>query len=109
MNNPKYELFKGRSGKYHFRLKAANGQIVLQSEGYNSKPAAKNGITSLKKNAGNKKRFEVNKARNGKYYFNVVAPNNQVIGKSQMYASRDTLRNGVSSVQRNAKSPVQEV
>ncbi len=47
----KFELYKDRGGKYRFRLKAPNGQIIASSEGYNSKASAKNGIESIKKNA----------------------------------------------------------
>ena len=47
----KFELYKDKSGKYRFRLKAANGQIIAVGEAYESKAAAKNGIESVKKNA----------------------------------------------------------
>lgn len=48
---PKFEIFKGTNGKYYFRLKAGNGEIIAQSEGYSSKQAAQDGIASVKKNA----------------------------------------------------------
>jgi len=47
----KFELYKDKSGKFRFRLKAPNGQIIAVSEAYNSKTSAKNGIASIKKNA----------------------------------------------------------
>jgi uncharacterized protein len=48
----KYEIYKDSSGKFRFRLKAANGEIIAQSEAYASKDSAKNGIASVKANAG---------------------------------------------------------
>lgn len=48
---PKFEIFKGTNGKYYFRLKAGNGEVIAQSEGYSSKQAAQDGIASVKKNA----------------------------------------------------------
>jgi uncharacterized protein YegP (UPF0339 family) len=45
----KYDLKKSPSGKHMFNLKAANGQIILTSELYESKKAAENGISSVKK------------------------------------------------------------
>jgi uncharacterized protein len=48
---PKFEIFKGTNGKYYFRLKASNGEIIAQSEGYSSKQGAQDGIASVKKNA----------------------------------------------------------
>jgi len=47
----KFEIIKGRNGQYYFRLKADNGEIIAQSEGYTRKAAAQNGIESVKKNA----------------------------------------------------------
>lgn len=48
----KFELYKDKSGHFRFRLKAGNGEIIATSEAYNSKASAKNGIESVKKNAG---------------------------------------------------------
>ncbi|HEX7833900.1 MAG TPA: YegP family protein [Pseudolysinimonas sp.] len=47
----KFEIKKSANGKFHFNLKAGNGEIIATSEMYNSKDAAKNGIESVKKNA----------------------------------------------------------
>lgn len=47
----KFVLKKATSGKYHFVLKAGNGETIATSELYNSKSAAKNGIESVQKNA----------------------------------------------------------
>lgn len=47
----KFVLKKGSSGKFHFNLQAANGQVIATSETYESKSAAINGIESVKKNA----------------------------------------------------------
>ena len=48
-----YEVYQDNQGKYRFRLKATNGQIIAVSEGYNSKDACMNGIESVRKNASN--------------------------------------------------------
>ncbi len=47
----KFELYKDNAGKFRFRLKASNGQIIAVGEAYESKTAALNGIESVKKNA----------------------------------------------------------
>jgi hypothetical protein len=49
--NPKYEIYQDKAGEYRFRLKAANGEIILTSEGYKAKSSAKNGIDSIQRNA----------------------------------------------------------
>jgi uncharacterized protein YegP (UPF0339 family) len=38
-----YEVFKDKDGKWRWRLKAANGEIVAQSEAYDSEWNAKRG------------------------------------------------------------------
>jgi hypothetical protein len=47
----KFELYKDAGGKFRFRLKAGNGEIIASSEAYNSKASAQNGIESVKTNA----------------------------------------------------------
>lgn len=47
----KFEYYKDVAGKYRFRLKAGNGEIIAVSEAYNSLDACLNGIDSVKKNA----------------------------------------------------------
>ncbi|HNJ97904.1 MAG TPA: YegP family protein [Ilumatobacteraceae bacterium] len=51
----KFELYKDNAGKFRFRLKASNGQIIAVGEAYESKAAALNGIESVKKNAADAK------------------------------------------------------
>lgn len=97
----KFELKVANNGKYHFNLKAGNGQIILSSEMYESKAAAENGIASVKKNAGDDARYERKESSNGKPYFNLKASNGQVIGKSEMYESAASMENGIESVKKN--------
>jgi len=51
MPEPKFEWFKDKTGKYRFRLKAANGEVIATGEAYESKEACIHGIESVKKNA----------------------------------------------------------
>jgi uncharacterized protein YegP (UPF0339 family) len=51
MPEPKFEWFKDKTGKFRFRLVAANGEIIATSEAYSSKDGCTNGIESVKKNA----------------------------------------------------------
>ena len=47
----RFVIKKSGAGKYHFVLKAANGEIIATSESYTTKAAAQNGIASVKANA----------------------------------------------------------
>ena len=49
--NPKFEVYADKAGKFRFRLKAKNGQIVAVGEAYETKKAALAGVASVKKNA----------------------------------------------------------
>ncbi len=46
--NPKYQIFKDAADKYRFHLKAANGEIIAQSEGYLTKEDCLNGVEVVK-------------------------------------------------------------
>jgi uncharacterized protein YegP (UPF0339 family) len=48
----KFELYRDKSGKYRFRLKASNGQVIAVGEAYETKASAVKGIESVRKNAG---------------------------------------------------------
>lgn len=47
----KFEVYEDRAGKFRFRLKATNGQIVASGEAYETKAAAKKGCESVQKAA----------------------------------------------------------
>lgn len=46
-----FEMKESSNGKHYFVLKATNGQVVGQSEMYESAAGAKNGVASVQKNA----------------------------------------------------------
>jgi uncharacterized protein YegP (UPF0339 family) len=98
----KFEIKTGKTGQFRFNLKATNGQIILTSETYPTRAAAVKGITSVKNNATNDKRFERKVAKNGEVYFVLKAGNGEPIGKSEMYKTKRSMENGVASVGRNA-------
>ena len=98
----KFELYKDKGGKFRFRLKASNGQIILASQGYKSRKSCLNGTESVRKNSQDEARFECLTAKNGKAYFVLKATNGQEIGRSQMYKSESGCKNGMKSVARNA-------
>ena len=98
----KFEIKQSKNGKFHFNLKAGNGQIILSSEMYESRGACENGIESIKKNAGNEARFEKRSSSKGDPYFILKAGNGQEIGRSEMYSSAAACQNGIDSVQKNA-------
>lgn len=49
--NPKFQLYRDKSGAYRFRLKARNGAIIAVSDRYTSQAACLAGIESVRVNA----------------------------------------------------------
>lgn len=98
----KFECYRDKAGEYRFRLKAANSQVVLSSEGYKSKAACMNGIESVQKNCSDPDCFERKTTASGKYRFSLKSTNGQVIGTSQNYKSDSGCRNGMAAVGRAA-------
>jgi len=107
----KFEVYQsGKKNEFRFRLKADNGQTILSSEGYASKASCLNGIESVKKNAGDPKRFVKTSTPGNQFRFSITAANNQVIGVSQNYQSESGRDNGIESVRKNAaNADIQEV
>lgn len=98
----KFELKRTHERLFHFNLYACNGQTILQSEYYQSKASAINGINSIKRNALDKSRYTKYNSIGGRFYFSLKASNHQVIGQSQRYESEAGRNNGIESVMKNA-------
>jgi uncharacterized protein YegP (UPF0339 family) len=47
----KFEISKDKTGRFRFHLKAANGEIIAASQGYDTRESAVKGIESVKTNA----------------------------------------------------------
>jgi uncharacterized protein YegP (UPF0339 family) len=99
-----FEIHKSSDGKFVFNLKAANEQIILTSQTYSSKESAEAGIASVRENAPIDARYEEKSSTSGRPYFVLHAANQQVIGRSQMYSSREAMHKGIASVKHNAQT-----
>jgi uncharacterized protein len=100
--NPKFQIFEGLDNQYYFRLRARNGEIILQSEGYTSKSGAQLGVGSVRRHGDTRDNYEVRGAKDGSCYFVLRADNGilpgQVIGVSEMYANNTNAEAGIASV-----------
>lgn len=93
-----------RSGKqFMWNLFATNGKVILTSERYKTRRSADAGIASVKKNCGRDACYAKKTTASGKYRFNLLATNGQVVGASQNYASASGRNNGIASVKKNAR------
>ncbi len=93
-----FVAFKGIDGNFYFHLRAKNGQIVLQSQGYAKKSGAEVGIASVQSNGTSEANFELRQAVDGRSYFVLVAKNGKVIGQSQLYVTKQGAERGIKAV-----------
>ncbi len=93
-----FERFIGADDQYYFHLRAANGEIVLQSEGYVAKAGADNGIASVRENGKVADQYEIIEAQNGQHYFVLKALNYEIIGRGEMYTSLSNAERAVESI-----------
>ncbi len=101
-----YELDKNDKGQHSFVLKAANGEVILRSELYDSRAGADNGIASVQKNSLVDAAYTHSDASDGRFYFNLKAANHQIIGTSQMYKTAAARHAGMESVRVNGPTKV---
>lgn len=102
MNNPKFQIFQSsRNSEYYYRLKSANGETILNGEGYKSKQSCKEGIASVKENAPYDSRY-IRKDAVANYTFNLKANNGEIIGRSENYTTSINRENGIAAVKRDA-------
>jgi len=110
MNNPKFQVFKSNSsGEYYYRLRATNGEIILNGEGYQTKQSCLNGIASVKVNAPYDSRYE---RKDGvyNYTFNLKAANGEIIGRSENYTTSASRENGIAAVKKDAPgAPIEDL
>src|SRR5262245_16066188 len=98
----KFVLKATDGGKFHFNLKAANGEVILSSQTYATKDGATGGIDSVKANAGTDERYDRRTSSAKEPYFVLLAANGQIIGTSEMYSSAAAMEKGIASVKANA-------
>ncbi len=110
MNNPEFQIFKSSANaEYYYRLRATNGEIILNGEGYKTKQSCLDGIASVKVNAPFDSRYERKNGVNS-YSFNLKAANGEIIGRSENYTSIAARENGISAVKKDALgAPVEDL
>jgi len=93
----KFSVFKGIDAKYYFNLRAANGEIVMQSQSYSARTSAVGGVGSVQTNGKVASRYEIRATGSGEYYFVLKASNGAVIARGETYASKSNAERGVAT------------
>ena len=93
----KYDVRTSSDGQYYFNLKAANGKVILTSERYTTKANALKGIDSVRTYVAIPARFDPLTSVAGEPY----SSNDEPVGRSEMYTSKNGRDNGIPSVATN--------
>ncbi len=95
-----FELFQDVSGQWRFNVLANNYRVMASSEAYTAKASAEKGVAAVIENASQRASYKVLQARDGQYYFNVVAANNEIIATSETYATKSNAERAVERLAR---------
>jgi uncharacterized protein len=110
----KFKIAVGRTGKARAQF-AYNAEIMVWSENYATKAAARNCINSIKKNAPGaaivdvtKKeeakgyRFEIAQSKDKQFFVRFVARNGETMVRSETYTDKRNARKCAESIIKNA-------
>jgi uncharacterized protein YegP (UPF0339 family) len=100
----RFEYYKDKTGKFHFRLLTASGDIVLLSEPYKSKLGCTKGIESVRVNASNPDNYVRETTSNGGHRFKLLSLNGRVIGISRNHDTAAAYSGAMAIVSRLAGS-----
>ena len=84
-------------GEYSWDLKASNGQILCQAEGYTSKVGCTNSIEAFKKCVENGV-FKCVKDKTGRYCYKLYTQNNRICAVGESYSSKQGAESAANSV-----------
>lgn len=118
----KYQIFKDSEGKYRFRLKSGNNEIIAVSEAYEQNASCLNGVKSMQKNCSadvEDTTIEGKKIPNPKYQvfydekcgyrFHLTARNGEIIAASEGYKSKEGCLKGIEAIKESCGAEIEEV
>ena len=119
----KFQVYRDASGKFRFRLRANNNQIVATGEGYETKASCLNGIGSIKKNCDAKiedltvveegtvpnPKFQVYQDAKEKFRFRLRAANGEIIAEGQGYEEKEGCLHGIEVIGGCASAEIEDL
>ena len=117
----KFVIKQAKNGEYYFNLKAANGEVIGTSEMYPTVKIAEAGIDAVRRASVGEiedqtvkepakvraPKFEIFKTKDGQFRFRLKAGNYEPVLASESYKAKDSCKNGIASVKKNApESPI---
>jgi len=102
MPTARFELKRTSDQQFMFNLIAPNNEVILTSERYTTKQNAQKGAASVKTHAPEDDNYQRLTAKDNSPYFTLRADNHEVIGKSEMYSSKQMRDKGIEAVKEHA-------
>ena len=118
----KFQVYKDIAGKYRFRLRAGNNQIVAVGEAYEQHASCINGIRSIQKNCNSEiedltiegpkvpnPKYQIYKDTAGKFRFRLKAANGEIIAEGEGYESKEGCINGIKVVRSSCEAEIEDL
>jgi large conductance mechanosensitive channel protein len=119
---PKFQVYKDAAGKFRFRLRADNNNIIAVGEAYETYASCINGIKSIQKNSNapiedtsvegqrfSNPKYQVYKDNAGKFRFHLFARNGEIIAdSSEGYETKGACLNGIDVVEQSDKAEIKD-
>jgi uncharacterized protein YegP (UPF0339 family)/large-conductance mechanosensitive channel len=118
----KFQVYKDSAGKFRFRLRAENSEIVAIGEAYEKLASCLNGIKSIQKNCNAKvedttvegqrllnPKFQIYKDVADKFRFKLYAKNGEIIAGSEAYETKDACLNGIKVVGQSCDAEIEDL
>jgi uncharacterized protein YegP (UPF0339 family) len=119
---PKFQVYKDAAGKFRFRLRAGNNQIVAVGEAYEQRASCINGIRSIQKNCSAEiedltikdrkvpnPKYQIYKDAADKFRFRLKAPNGEIIAEGEGYESKEGCLNGIEVVRGSCDAEIEDL
>lgn len=117
----KFEVYKDAAGKFRFRLRAGNNEIVATGEAYEQHAGCIKGIKSVQKNCNSEiedlttenkaipnPKYQVLSDEKGKFRFRLKASNGEIIAQSESYETKDGCMNGIEAVKKSCSAEIED-
>ena len=118
----KYQVYRDVAGKFRFRLRAENSQIVAVSQGYENHSGVLNGVKSVQTNCGSEiedmtvegaripnPKYQIFYDKSCGYRFHLNARNGEIIAASEGYETKDGCMNGINAVQTSCNAEIEDL
>ena len=94
--------------KFAWALKASNGQILAQADGFNSQATAEANIESFKENVAEGS-FKCSEDKMGRFFFKLYSPSGRVVSIGESYPAKDSAESAAQTIAQLVKKAEVEV